>query len=94
MAPSRPILPLIEDPSCPGTDFNHRWDQAGYANFRDKIHSYAANVDAAYIEPDLDVSVTLWQEIFGDSFNKPTAPASSGRFGEVVAPAAQTGRAG
>jgi hypothetical protein len=91
---ARPILPLIEDPSCPGTDFNHRWDQAGYANFRDRIHSYAAKVDAAYLEPDLDVSVTLWQEIFGGSFIKPTTPASSGRFGKVVAPAAQTGRAG
>jgi|SRR6266498_1088862 len=92
---ARPTLPLIEDPSCPGTDFNHRWNQAGYTNFRDKIHAYAAKVDAAYSNPDPDASLKLWQEIFGDGFKQLTTTSTGGgRFGPVVAPAAQTGRAG
>jgi hypothetical protein len=28
-----PSMPLIEDPSCPGTSFNHRWTDEKYANF-------------------------------------------------------------
>lgn len=90
----RPDLPLIEDPSCPGTDFNHRWDQAGYANFRDKVRSYAAKVDAAYLEPDHDKSVELWQSVFGEAFKRPASTSGSGKFGPVVPPAGRTGRGG
>jgi hypothetical protein len=90
----QPNLPIIEDPSCPGTDFNHRWDQAGYARFCDKVHTYAAMVDAAYTEPDPDISLRRWQKVFGNSFRKPPSTTSKPRFGPVAAPAAQTGRAG
>jgi len=92
---ARPIMPTISDPSCPGTDFDHRWDQTGYANFRDKIHTYAAKIDAAYLEPDRDKSIKLWQEIFGNDFKKPADTKKAGdRFGPVAAPAAQIGRGG
>jgi hypothetical protein len=87
-------LPTIEDPSCPGTDFNHRWDQAGYARFRDKVKTYAAMVDAAYAEPDPDTSLRRWQEVFGDFFRRPRSTTSKPRFGPVAAPTAQTGRGG
>jgi hypothetical protein len=79
-----PHLPVIADPSCPTEDFNHRWDQDGYANFRSKIHGYAAKIDAAYIEADRDASITLWQEIFGDDFKKPPAAAT---LAKAAAPA-------
>jgi hypothetical protein len=91
---ARPTLPIIEDPSCSGTNFNHRWTEAGYTNFRGKIHSYAAKIDAAYLKPDRDKSLELWQEIFGEDFKKPATSTSSGRFGPVVPPAAQVGRGG
>lgn len=91
---ARPTIPIIEDPSCPGTNFNHRWNQAGYSNFRAKIHTYAAKVDAAYLEPDRDRSLKLWQEIFGEDFKKPASSTGGGRFGPVVPPAAQSGRGG
>lgn len=91
---AQPVLPTIEDPSCPGTDFNHRWDQAGYARFRDKVRTYAAMVEAAYTEPDPETSLRRWQAIFGESFRKPPSRASSRRFGPVAAPTAQTGRGG
>lgn len=91
---ARPTLPIIEDPSCPGTDFNHRWSQAGYTNFRDKIHAYAAKIEAAYLEPDRETSVKLWQEVFGDDFKKPATTSGGGRFGPVAPPAARPGRDG
>jgi hypothetical protein len=91
----RPMLPLIEDPSCPGTDFNHRWNQAGYSNFRDKIHTYyAPKINAAYLERDPEKSLKLWREVFGDEFRKPVTTSGGGRFGSVIAPAAQSGRGG
>jgi hypothetical protein len=63
-----PYMPTISDPSCPGTTFNHRWDQDQYANFRNQIHRYAAWIGDANDEPDHDKSVAAWQRIFGDAF--------------------------
>jgi Second Messenger Oligonucleotide or Dinucleotide Synthetase domain/Adenylyl/Guanylyl and SMODS C-terminal sensor domain len=64
-------LPVIADPSCPTENFNHRWDQDGYANFRNKINFYKGKIEAAYLEPKRDKSVLLWQEVFGSDFKKP-----------------------
>ena len=41
---SHETMPLIADPSCPGTSFNHRWDKLGdsqtlYQNFKTMIGS-------------------------------------------------------
>jgi hypothetical protein len=69
------LMPTIADPSCPTETFNHRWDQDRYANFRNKIHDYAAKISAAYDEPDRDDSVALWQGIFGPEFKKPPTKA-------------------
>jgi hypothetical protein len=64
-------LPVIQDPGGTGEDFGQRWDQDGYANFRNWIHFYAQKVDAAYEETDRDAGVALWQEVFGEDFKKP-----------------------
>lgn len=72
----RQTMPLLEDPSCPGTYFNHRWDQAQYENFRTKVGLYAGWVAEAYDEPDQQKSIRAWQRIFGDTFKAPT-PASA-----------------
>jgi hypothetical protein len=75
-------MPVIEDPSCPGVTFNHRWDQDRYTNFRNKIAIYADWVKDAYNEPDKAKSLAAWQRIFGDDFKAP-----------VVAPVAKLAKA-
>ncbi len=79
--------PSIEDPSCPGTNFDHRWDQAQYANFRNQIHRYAEWITAAYDEPGRDKSLELWQKVFGTGFKAPLASAVSEASAVAVGPA-------
>lgn len=68
-----PTMPRLEDPSCPGTTFNHRWDQAQYENFRNKIAMYSGWVTEAYEETDKQKSLTAWQRVFGDAFKASAA---------------------
>jgi hypothetical protein len=82
------------DPSGSGASFDHRWDDATYQTFRDQINGYAADIAAAYHEPDEDTSVELWQAIFGDGFRAPAPKHSSGRFGPVAPVPSRPGRAG
>jgi hypothetical protein len=55
-----PSMPTIEDPSCPGTSFNHRWDEDDYSNFQEQIAYYSDKVTSAYEEADKDKSLALW----------------------------------
>jgi hypothetical protein len=88
-------MPSVEDPSKPGTTFDHRWDEDAYDNFRNKIHQYAADMRAAYDESDKDTSIKLWQDIFGDGFKAPPPKESNAAFGAVAAAATiRAGRAG
>lgn len=68
-----PVMPLLEDPSCPGTYFNHRWDEPQYNNLRNKVSQYSAWVTQAYDEADKQKSITAWQRIFGTDFKAPVA---------------------
>lgn len=92
---ARPNRPLISDPSGSGASFDHRWDDTTYANLRDKVHKYAADITAAFDEDDKDTSVELWQAVFGEDFKGPTTD-NSGRFGTVAAGTSTSrgGRAG
>jgi Second Messenger Oligonucleotide or Dinucleotide Synthetase domain/Adenylyl/Guanylyl and SMODS C-terminal sensor domain len=72
-----PTLPTITDPSCPDVNFNHRWDQDRYANFRNRMQIYSARIDAAYDEPDRDQSLALWQKVFGPDFKTPASTSSA-----------------
>lgn len=86
-----PTMPVLEDPSCPGTTFNHRWDQARYENFRTQIGRNAGWVKEAYDEPDRNKSVAAWQRIFGPDFKAPVttmveAAAPGSRLPMVRAP--------
>jgi hypothetical protein len=78
-----PDMPVLADPSCPNTTFNHRWDQDKYANFAKWIKHYRAKADAAFAETDKDESLALWREIFGDAFAKSTAPAAAAEGARV-----------
>jgi hypothetical protein len=92
---ARPIKPSIPDPSGSGVTFDHRWDQATYAYFRDRIHAHAGQMQDAYDEPDKDTSVAKWQAVFGDGFTAPALKGSGGRFGAATgATAFTTGRSG
>ena len=65
-------MPQIEDPSCPGLSFNHRWDEDRYQNFRTQIKKYQGWVKEAYDEPSPALSLIAWQRIFGPDFKAPT----------------------
>ena len=61
-------MPRIEDPACPEVDYNHRWDNDQYLNFKKKIEYYAAKARQAYDEQNITTSQDLWKELFGDQF--------------------------
>ena len=87
--------PSVEDPSgaCdpegnPVT-FDHRWSAVTYQSFRTSVNKYAAQISAAYFDPDEQSSLAQWQSIFGDGFtaSTPTKPAPSPFGAAVVVPA-------
>ncbi|WP_069385963.1 SMODS domain-containing nucleotidyltransferase [Cellulosimicrobium cellulans] len=83
-----PTMPLLEDPSCPGTSFNHRWDQKQYENFRNKVTQYSTWVTEAYDETDKNKSITAWQRVFGSDFKAPVATAATASAAPAVTEAA------
>jgi hypothetical protein len=68
---ARPVMPVLVDPSCSSSTFNHRWDEDLYGNFRNMIHLYAGWAREAYEETDEAASVAAWQKLFGDRFEVP-----------------------
>jgi len=74
-----PMMPCLEDPSCPGTYFHHRWNEAQYKNFKKMVKKYAVWVNEAYDEPDKTTSLAAWQRVFGNGFKAPAVamPASA-----------------
>lgn len=65
---ANPTMPSIDDPSEPTENFNHRWNQVEYANFRNKINVYRGWIDEAFDEEDAEESKTKWRRLFGDKF--------------------------
>ena len=88
-----PTMPYVEDPSCPGLSFNHRWDEDQYMNFKSRVTLYAGWARAALDEQDETRSIDLWQKLFGtditpqtvESLTKALVP-SGGRGPEAKAP--------
>lgn len=74
---ARPSLPSIMDPAGTGESFSDRWNQQGYANFRSWVIYYAKKIEAAYSEADKDISLKLWQEVFGSEFQAPKSIAKA-----------------
>lgn len=63
--------PPLDDPSCPGASFSHRWDDPGIvANFKLKIADYARWAREAYELQSSDDKAALiaWQRLFGPEF--------------------------
>lgn len=84
---ANPMMPSIDDPSCATENFNHRWDQEEYENFRNQIKTYTEWAHDAYHELDSEESKVKWRRLFGDKFG--TYPTSTPKASE-----AHLGRAG
>ena len=65
-----PYMPEIKNPVLPTENFNRHWDQRRYANFRDRVKSYAATAKQAKAEQSGEKAIKLWQELFGETFGK------------------------
>ena len=89
---ARPIKPPLPNPNGDGTDFDHRWTQETYANFRDRIHSIAARMRAAYDEPNKAASIKAWQDLFGTEFQPPLPAATQAAAVVAAAPAIAAAR--
>lgn len=90
----------ISDPAGTGTSFKHRWSENSFEYFRDRIHTHAAEIAAAYDETDFDESVRKWQALFGSGFTVPVtssqprySPATTAGAGGVST-VSHSGRAG
>lgn len=85
---ARPDKPSLPNPADDGTNFDHRWEESTYRNFRDRINSIAAAMRAAYDEPDASKSAKAWSDLFGDQFNPPSGKSNSSKAALIGAPAA------
>jgi hypothetical protein len=72
LKPYDTYMPRIVDPTCPEVDYNHRWNNEQYLNFRDRISGYAAKAREALDEPDSQKRLDLWRELFGPEFGSTT----------------------
>jgi hypothetical protein len=68
LEPFETVMPRVADPVCSEIDFNHRWNEDQFFNFRKKMQFYASKARAAYDETDRIKSISLWRELFGDKF--------------------------
>jgi hypothetical protein len=98
---ARPTKPSVANPNGDGTNFDHRWTPETYLNFRDRIHTIAADMRSAYDEPDAQKSAAAWQKLFGDSFKPPVATSSAssanpftGTAATAAASSSRSGRSG
>ena len=65
-----PNMPEIKNPVLPTENFNRHWDQPKYANFRNRVQSYAGTAKRAKAEQSAEKATKIWQELFGESFGK------------------------
>lgn len=89
-------MPPVEDPSSPGTTFEHRWSEESFQYFKTRINVHADQMRAALDETDPDRSLEKWRELFGDRFGKTGAssPKSPFLIGGVTGPSTSAGRSG
>ena len=77
-----PNMPVIKNPVLPSENFNRHWDQRRYANFRNRVKSYAQTAKQAKAEPSAEKAIKLWQELFGESFGKSSKSGGGGSSGQ------------
>jgi hypothetical protein len=82
------------DPSGMPITFDHRWSEATYLYFRERIRVHTAEIEAAYDAADKQTSIELWQGLFGPGFKEPEPSSSSPKFPAAAAAAAAVSTAG
>lgn len=65
---ANPSRPTVRNPVLTSEVFSGAWDDARYANFRDRIHTYRTWIDEAYEDADRDESILKWRRVFGEEF--------------------------
>ena len=86
-----PNMPTIKNPVLPTEDFNRHWDQRRYANFRNRIQSYAQTAKQAKAEPSAAKAIKLWQDLFGDKFGKSSSSSGGGSSNQSASSGAAVG---
>ena len=69
-------MPEIKNPVLPAENFNRHWTQQNYANFRNRVRTYARIARQAKDDPSSEKAIKLWQELFGESFGKSSGSGS------------------
>ena len=79
------VRPTILDPSGSGLTFDHRWSDESFVHFRDRIHTFAAEMADAYNEarPGNQLS-GCGRTSSARASRLPRQKETSGRFGPVV----------
>ena len=88
-----PNMPIIKNPVLPTEDFNRHWDQRRYANFTNRVQSYAQTAKQAKAEPSAEKAIKLWQDLFGDKFGKSSSSGGGGSPGQSTSGSAIGGAA-
>jgi hypothetical protein len=74
--------PIVTNPKLASEVLSDLWDDATYANFRERIHTYRTWIDDAYAESDRDESIGKWQRVFGDDFAKNVVTEKAARVSD------------
>lgn len=81
---ARPDVPVVPNPVLYGEDQASGWDQAKYANFREKVNLYRGWIDDAYDEDDKEESIGKWRRVFGDGFAEGETKRAAEQISETV----------
>ncbi len=85
-----PNMPKIRNPVLATEDFNRHWDQRRYANFRNRVQSYAQTAKQAKAEPSAAKAIKLWQGLFGEQYGKSSTSGGGGASGQSAVGGAAT----
>ena len=81
-----PYMPEIRNPVLSTETFNRHWNQAKYANFKNRVHSHALTAKRAKAESSSENAVRIWQELFGEDFGKGSGNGGNGGGGRRSTP--------
>lgn len=81
---ARSDRPEVANPVLYGEDQASGWEQAKYANFRDKVNLYRGWIDDAFDEEDKEESIGKWRRVFGDGFAESETKRAAEQVSEVL----------
>jgi hypothetical protein len=88
-------MPSVEDPTSPGTYFDHRWSETSFQHFRTRIHAITGEITDALKDTDATESARKWRMVLGDKFKPESSEAkSSSPFVTAAIGSGSTGRSG